>query len=85
MGLTALETLVRHAGAGIRSADCLISPDLAGFSYVRFSQRRELIARGMQATEEKLPLIQAALATDPLADHWPRRQGAAVVVSGVGD
>lgn len=85
VGLTALETLVRHAGAGLRNADCLISPDLAGFSYVRFSRRRELIARGMQATEEKLPLIQAALATAPLVDHWPRRQGAAVAVSGVGD
>jgi NTE family protein len=59
-----LEILVRRAGGGFISADCLISPDLAGFSYVRFSRREELIARGIAAAEEKLPAIQAALAVD---------------------
>jgi NTE family protein len=61
MGFAALETLARHAGAGVRAADCLISPELAGFSYVRFSQGRKLITLGAEAAEEKLPLIQAAL------------------------
>ena len=60
-GLTALETLVRHAGEGVRRADCLISPDLTGLSYVRFSRREALIAQGARATEKKLPLIWAAL------------------------
>jgi NTE family protein len=58
----ALENVVRRVGGGIASADCLISPDLAGFSYVRFSQRDALIARGIRATETKLPVIEAALA-----------------------
>ena len=65
MGIAALETLVRRAGGGIEAADCLISPDLAGFSYVRFSQRKELIARGIRAAEEKLPLLQAAFTAKP--------------------
>jgi NTE family protein len=60
-GLTALETLVRHAGEGVHKADCLISPDLSGFSYVRFTRQDALIALGAKATEKKLPLIQAAL------------------------
>lgn len=63
LGFAALETLVRHAGAGVHAADCLISPDLAGFSYVRFSRREELVALGAKAAEDKLPLIQAALST----------------------
>jgi NTE family protein len=65
MGFAALETLVRRVGGGIDAADCLISPDLAGFSYVRFSQRNELIARGIQAAEEKLPLLRSALTAAP--------------------
>jgi NTE family protein len=62
IGFGAVESLVRRAGGGIAAADCLISPDLAGFSYVRFSQRKELIARGIRATEERLPAIEAGLA-----------------------
>jgi NTE family protein len=46
IGFAALETLARHAGEGVRAADCLISPDLA---------------LGARAAEEKLPLIHAAL------------------------
>lgn len=58
----AIETLVQRAGGGCAAADCLISPDLAGFSYVSFSRKDELIARGKSATEEALPAIQATLA-----------------------
>jgi NTE family protein len=61
MGFTALETLAQRAGGGLEAADCLISPDLSGFSYVRFSQRRELIARGIQAAEQQLPLIKSVI------------------------
>jgi NTE family protein len=61
VGVAALENMARRVGNGLASADCLISPDLAGVSYVRFSRREELIARGIKAAEEKLPLIQTAL------------------------
>lgn len=64
-GLAALETLVRHAGGGVYEADCLIAPDLAGYSYVRFGQRESLMALGARAAEESLPVIQAALAGQP--------------------
>jgi NTE family protein len=65
IGFAALETLVRRVGGGIETTDCLISPDLAGFSYVRFSQREELIARGIRAAEERLPLLRSALTAGP--------------------
>ena len=62
IGLTSLEELVRRSGGGLQSADCVISPELSGFSYLRFSRREELIARGIRAAEAKLPDIRAALA-----------------------
>jgi NTE family protein len=65
IGFAALETLVRRAGGGIETTDCLISPDLAGFSYVRFSQREELITRGIRAAEAKLPRLRSALTAGP--------------------
>jgi len=68
VGFAALENMARRAGNGLASADCLITPALAGSSYVRFSQREALIARGIAAAEEKLPLIQAALTPDPDPD-----------------
>jgi NTE family protein len=61
VGFGAVENLVRRAGGGIVAVDCLISPDIENFSYIRFSQRKALIARGISATEEKLSLIQTAL------------------------
>jgi NTE family protein len=63
-GFTSLEILVRQAGGGIHTADCLITPELSGFSYARFSRRAELMARGEKAAEEKLPEIKTLLA-DP--------------------
>jgi len=60
-GITAIEIMVQRAGLGVETADCLIAPDLAGFSYVSFSKRDKLIALGRKAAEEKLPLIHAAL------------------------
>jgi len=61
MAITAIEILVRGAGGGIRDADCLISPDLAGRTYLRFSKRDELIALGEQAAQAKLHCIRSEL------------------------
>jgi NTE family protein len=57
----ALEIVLRHAGGGLESADCLISPDIEGFTYMRFGKRKELIELGRQAAESKLPEIQQAI------------------------
>jgi NTE family protein len=61
-GLAAIETLVRHAGQGPDECDRLISPDLAGASYFRFSPYRDLIARGEDAARQQLPAILGDLA-----------------------
>lgn len=60
-GYSALETLVRHAGGGLAQADCLISPDLGGSSYLNFSRGPDLIARGERAARELSPQICSAL------------------------
>jgi NTE family protein len=65
IGFAAVENLARRAGGGLAEADCLITPDLAGTSYVRFSQAEDLIARGRSAAEETLPIIESALLTHP--------------------
>jgi NTE family protein len=62
MGFNALEILVRRAGGGIEQADCLISPDLAGETYLRFSKQERLFALGAAATAEKVDDILASLA-----------------------
>lgn len=61
MGINALEILIRNAGSGIDYADCLIYPDLAGDTYLRFSRRQNLFLRGQQAAREKLPEILRVL------------------------
>jgi NTE family protein len=61
LGLSALEILAHRAGSGLQAADCLIVPDLARISYLRFAQGKELIALGEKAAEGMLPCIQAAL------------------------
>jgi NTE family protein len=40
------------------AADCLITPRLAGYSYVNFTARERLIEAGMRAAEEQLRLPQ---------------------------
>jgi NTE family protein len=40
------------------AADCLITPRLAGYSYVNFLARERLIEAGMRAAEEQLRLPQ---------------------------
>ena len=60
-GLAGLENAIRWSGGGLRLADCVIEPDVADFSYIRFRYRDELIARGEAAAEARLPQIKAAL------------------------
>jgi NTE family protein len=57
MGLNALERLIQNAGRGIDDADCRISPDLAGSTYLRFSRRQNLFMLGQLAAREKIPEI----------------------------
>jgi NTE family protein len=61
MGFTAIEILVQRAGGGTLSADCLITPRLAGISYINFSNKDKLVALGRAAAEEKIPEIKLAL------------------------
>ncbi len=62
--VNAIEIALRHAGGGTKSADCLIVPEIGGFTYLRYSKRHELIDRGRQAAELKLPEIQRELFGD---------------------
>ena len=59
--INSFEIVMRHSGGGIKSADCLISPNIGGFTYLRFSKREVLIELGMQAAESKLPEIKQAI------------------------
>jgi NTE family protein len=62
-GFSALEILIRHAGQGVETADCLISPMLLGVTYFRFTKGKTLIRLGEQAAKEKIPMILNALST----------------------
>jgi hypothetical protein len=62
--LAALEIMIEHAGSGTKTADCLIAPELSGYSYIRFSCRQELIALGRQAALRCLPTITQVLQHD---------------------
>ena len=59
--VNAFEIVLRHAGGGMESADCLISPDIGGFTYLRFAKRDALIELGRLATESKLQEIKQAV------------------------
>jgi NTE family protein len=63
-GLTAIEIMVRQSGDGLRKVDCLISPELSGYTYVRFGKRQELIELGRRATIPHLDCIEAQLAPE---------------------
>jgi NTE family protein len=55
-----IEIMAQKAGQGCQTADCLISPDLAGVSYLRLDYKK-LMAVGERAAERMLPVILAAL------------------------
>ena len=59
--VNAFEIVLRHSGGGLESADCLISPDIGGYTYLRFSKRDQLIEKGRQATEGKVAEIKKAI------------------------
>lgn len=63
--LAALEILLERSGGGFSTADCMISPDLSGKTYLRFSKRMELYELGRLATLEKLDAIREALGLEP--------------------
>lgn len=58
MGLAAIEILVERAGGGIDNADCIIVPNLAGKTYVRFSKREEFYRIGQEAACQQIPHIR---------------------------
>jgi NTE family protein len=60
-GLTAIETLIRHAGKGSNECDCLIVPQMAGRSYFKFADYRQFIALGEEAARRALPDILKSL------------------------
>lgn len=63
LGLTAIEMLISRAGGGENEADCLIRPELAGATFIRFSKRQKLIESGRVATERAVPGLRMALAS----------------------
>lgn len=58
-GLAAIEILVR--GNGWRSADCTVTPQLSGKTYLRFAHGVMIMDLGAAAMAEKIPMIQADL------------------------
>jgi NTE family protein len=56
------------------SADVLINPDLSDFTWIEYYRADELIARGTEAAEKALPLIQKAIAgkIDPIRQAAPK-------------
>jgi NTE family protein len=62
--VNAIEIALRHAGGGTLSADFLISPEIGGFTYLRYSKRNMLIELGRQAAKDKLPKIRQAIFGD---------------------
>jgi NTE family protein len=58
---TALEILVERSGGGLQTADFVITPALAGMSYLRFHQSAELVTRGERAAEAALPGLREKL------------------------
>ena len=60
-GFAGIELLIERAGGGAPLADCLLMPELAGATYIRFSRIHDLIARGEAAARAALPRIRADL------------------------
>jgi NTE family protein len=60
-GMTAIDTLVQHAGGGLELADCLIMPDLGVKSYWRFSEFDNIYTLGCEAAENCLPEVHSLI------------------------
>ncbi len=61
IGLSAVETLIRHSGGGVSEADCLIVPPIDDHSFLSFSKSATFVALGEMAARQKLPQILADL------------------------
>ena len=61
-GLASLEITFSRAGCGYCTADCLISPQLDGKTYLNFWKAPQLISLGRQAAEALIPTIKSAIA-----------------------
>jgi len=67
-GAMAIETLIQRSGGGLDAADCLITPNLAGFNSLRFGQAEFLIGVGEAAARQQLEIIRKALGVPLLQD-----------------
>jgi NTE family protein len=67
-GAMAFETLIQRSGGGLDAADCLITPNLAGFNSLRFGQAEYLIGVGEAAAQQQLDTILNALRVPLLHD-----------------
>jgi NTE family protein len=65
------EIALERSGLGLVQADCCITPELAGETYLRFSRREELFELGRRATLEQLPAILGDLGMDETARVKP--------------
>lgn len=61
IGFASIEHFIRQSGGGLEAVDCLITPALAGASYVRFDLGPEMVAAGQRAAEAQLPAILALM------------------------
>ncbi|MCP4419475.1 MAG: patatin-like phospholipase family protein [Chloroflexi bacterium] len=62
-GSAALQTLIRQSGGNVNNADCLITPDISGHSYLNFSRKKseQYIAFGAAAAQRVIPGLKAIL------------------------
>ena len=60
-GLTALEVMIERSGGGLASIDCLITPELAGFTYFDSGRFENLLSPGQRAAAARLDTPRAAL------------------------
>jgi len=58
LGILIFSTLLRSAYREVRTADCLIMPDIGDFSWADFSQTLDLITKGREAAEAKIEQIK---------------------------
>ena len=63
VGTAALQTLIRQSGGNVNEADCLITPDISGHSFLNFSRKksRQYIALGAAAAQRVIPQLRVIL------------------------
>lgn len=80
-GAMALETLIQRSGGGLDAADCLITPNLAGFNSLRFGQAEYLIGVGEYAARQQLDAILNVLRAPLAHDSAPPAPGTPVWIA----